>query len=75
MQTVKRITPEQEKEHFEKSLKDAVDLGIYPEKPQILTATVRLAIEKVADEYPNVKPASVKKAREVFASYFRWLTS
>jgi hypothetical protein len=70
-----RPTPEEKKAYFDKALKDAVELGVNPDNPQMIEPESRNIIYEITDQYPDVKPALIKKARKVFRDYYSWLTS
>lgn len=69
------ITPKEKKEYFEKSLKDAVELGVPPKNSQMFLADILDALFKICREYPNAKPSSIQEARKLFDEYYDWLTS
>lgn len=69
------ITPEEEKEYFNQSLKDAVELGVPPKNSQMFYADVLDALFEICGQYPNAKPSSIQKARKAFDEYYDWLTS
>lgn len=69
------ITPAEEKEYFEHALKDAVELGVPPKNSQMFYVDILDALFDICKQYPNVKPASIQKARKLFDNYYAWLTS
>lgn len=74
MQRNSKPTPQEKKEYFEQALKDAVELGVNPDNPQMIEPESRQHIYDISDQYPNAKPESIRLARKAFGDYYAWLT-
>lgn len=75
MQGQRVPTPKERDAHFQKCLKDAVELGLYPKKSQMFAHKFLNDLFAIADSYPETKPELVKRAKDNWAAHMRWLTS
>lgn len=66
MSRSKPVTAEQLKANFDKCLKDAVELGIWPPSDQGFDDYVDASLTAVAKDYPNPKGDLIARARKAF---------
>jgi hypothetical protein len=67
MSRIKPVTPTELKANFEKCLKDAVELGIWPPSDQGFDDVTNLALVNVAKAYPHPNSGLVSKAKQEMA--------
>jgi hypothetical protein len=67
-----RFSAESEQQVFDRALKKAVELGVWPDRMSLTSPFVWKAIGKVADEYPTVNPLSIQLAQKAFGDYLIW---
>lgn len=75
MQTQGFMTYKEQSEYFEKCLKEAVEIGAYPDNPELIDSKTLDHLWAIADAYPETKPELVKSAKDSWADYMSWLTS
>ncbi|WP_131722711.1 hypothetical protein [Mycolicibacterium chlorophenolicum] len=71
MQTDRRISWNRTlaREYFAAALKDAVELGQWPDPRYLLNADVGDAVGAVADSFPQIDQSLVAAAERTFATY------
>lgn len=60
---------------FDQLLRQAVELGEYPPSGRGMGTEVMAALRKVADDYPETKPETIRAARNAFQEWNDFLTT